>query len=81
VGKPVKRRNPRPVEEDAGNLPLLKEVIAITHKKRTKKRLKPQGSNKRHRQARKTATRDAQFWAAIVTLISGLIAVIVSILK
>ncbi len=81
VGKPVKRRNPRPVQEGAGNFPPLKEVISISHKKRIRKRAKPQGSRKRQRKARKTAIRDAQLWAAIVTLIAGVIAAIMSVLK
>jgi hypothetical protein len=36
---------------------------------------------KRHRKARKTVIQEAQFWAAVVTVIGGIIAAIVSVLK
>jgi hypothetical protein len=81
VGKSIKTENPHPVAEGAGILPPRKEVFIHKHKKRSRKRLKPQVSDKRHRKTHKTVTRDAQFWAAIVTLIAGVIAAAMSVLK
>lgn len=53
----------------------------MPHKERTRKRAKPQGKRKVVRQSRKKATRDLQFWAAIVTLITAFIGVIALILR
>jgi hypothetical protein len=53
----------------------------MSTKKRTRKRVKPQGKRKVVRQSRKKATRDLQFWAATVALITAIAGVISSILK
>jgi hypothetical protein len=62
-------------------LPPRKEVFDYPHKKHTKKLAKLQGKRKAVRQSRKKATRDLQFLAAIVALITALVGVIATILK
>jgi hypothetical protein len=56
-------------------------VFDYPHKKHTKKLAKQQGKRKAVRQSRKKATRDLQFLAAIVALITALVGVIATILK
>jgi hypothetical protein len=75
-----KTENPHPVEEGAGMPP--ERRYYLRHKKPTKKRAKPQG--KRTPQKAKTSKNvksKVEFWAAIVTIIAGVIAILVSILK
>jgi hypothetical protein len=54
----------------------------ITRKKSTKKPAKPQGKRKSHNtKTLKNVKAKVEFWAAIVTITAGVIAILVGILK
>jgi hypothetical protein len=56
--------------------------LYITHRKHTKKPAKPQGKRKlHHTKTLKNVKVKVEFWAAIVTITAGVIAILVSILK
>ena len=74
-----KTENPHPGLEGAGTPP---ERRYLQHKKRTKKRVKPQGKRTPPKaKTLKNVKVKVEFWAAIVTIIAGVIASLVSLLK
>jgi hypothetical protein len=76
-----KTETPHPVPEGAGYLPPERRCT-ISRKKHTKKRVKPQGKRKPHNtKTLKNVKVKVEFWAAIVTITAGVIAILVSILK
>ncbi len=75
-----KTENPHPVGRV--RVCLQKGGTTLLHKKHTKKRAKPQGKRTPPKaKTLKSVKSKVEFWAAIVTIIAGVIASLVSLLK